>query len=187
MRFTRTAAGVAEIATAVAAVLMMAGCRPGPLSAPGTGATASKPVSLSSEAATGSLETTRKQLEGVWDLVALESLPPAGGTTRVPVKASGSLTYDQFGNLTIIAQSDDAAAPVAAREVKAMTFKGRAVIDTVSSELKLMNVTGNVDPNEVLAPERRRRYAFEGDTLKLSSFDDKGQVTAISTWRRRPQ
>ena len=50
-----------------------------------------------------------------------------------------------------------------------------------------MSLTGNVDPNEVLSPERRRRYAFEGDRLTLSSFDAKGQVTAISTWRRRPQ
>jgi hypothetical protein len=68
-----------------------------------------------------------------------------------------------------------------------MSFKGRAVIDTVNSELKLMNLTGNVDPNEVLSPDRRRRYAFEGDVLRLSSFDDKGQVTAVATWRRRPQ
>jgi hypothetical protein len=68
-----------------------------------------------------------------------------------------------------------------------LTFKGRAVIDVVNNELKLMDLTGNVDPNEVLAPERRRRYVFEGDLLRLSSFDDKGLVTAISTWRRRPQ
>jgi hypothetical protein len=186
MRFTPVAVGVAK-AAAIAAVVLTAACRPGPLSAPGTGAAPSKPVSLSSEATTGELETARKRLEGVWDLVTLESVPPTGGTTRVPVKASGSLTYDQFGNLTIIAQSDDPAAPVAAREVKTMAFKGRAVIDTVSSELKLMNLTGNVDPNEVLSPDRRRRYAFEGDVLRLSSFDDKGQVTAVATWRRRPQ
>jgi hypothetical protein len=164
--------------------MMTAGCTPGPLSTPGTAA-ASNPVALGSEAATGALESTRKQLEGSWTLVALESLPASGGSTRVPIKASGSLTYDQFGNLAMIAESDDPSAPVAAREVKSMTFKGRAVIDTVNSELRLMSLTGNVDPNEVLAPDRRRRYAFEGDVLKLSSFDDKGQVTAISTWRRQ--
>ena len=59
-----------------------------------------------------------------------------------------------------------------------MSFKGRAVIDVVNHELKLMDVTGNVNPDEVLAPERRRRYAFENDLLKLSSFDERGTVTA---------
>jgi hypothetical protein len=185
MRFAPSATGIA-IATTVAVLSLTAACRPGPLSAPGTGAPIGGSVPLGTSAsATGALETTRKQLEGEWDLVALESLPASGGSTRVPIKASGTLTYDQFGNLTIIAESNDPAAPVAAREVKSMTFKGRAVIDTVSSELKLMNLTGNVDPNEVLAPDRRRRYAFEGDVLRLSSFDEKDQVTAISTWRRR--
>jgi len=51
--------------------------------------------------------------------------------------------------------------------------------------LKLMDVTGNVNPDEVLSPERRRRYEVDADTLKLSSFDERGQVTAISSWRRR--
>jgi hypothetical protein len=91
MRFTPVAVGVAK-AAAIAAVVLTSACRPGPLSAPGTGAAPSKPISLGSEATTGALETARKQLEGVWDLVALESVPPSGGSTRVPVKASGSLT-----------------------------------------------------------------------------------------------
>ena len=142
------------------------------------------PVPLGSESASGSLETTRQQLMGVWELVDLKNAPPQGGSP-VSVKATGTLTYDQFGNLTIDARSTDPAAPVAAREVPRVSFKGRAVIDTVARELKLMDVTGNVNPDEVLAPERRRRYAFEGDLLTLSSFDDRGDVTAIATLRRQ--
>ena len=126
----------------------------------------------------------RRQLEGTWELVALESVPPGGGT-RVPLTATGTLTYDGFGNLTIDAHTTDPAAPVAAREANMLSFKGRAVIDAVNSELKLMDLTGNVDPNEVLAPERRRRYAFEADNLRLSSFDERGEITAVSTWHRR--
>jgi hypothetical protein len=105
----------------------------------------------------------------------------------VPVKATGTLVYDEYGNLTIDAQTNDPAAPVAAREVNVLSFKGRAVVDAVNSELKLMNLTGNVDPNEVLSPEFRRRFAFEADTLRLSSFDAQGRVMAISTWRRRKE
>jgi hypothetical protein len=126
----------------------------------------------------------RQQLSGTWELVALESIPPGGGA-RAPIDASGTLTYDEFGNLTISARTKDPDAPVAALEKSSLSFKGRAVIDTVNQELKLMDLTGNVDPNEVLAPERRRRYVFEGDKLKLSSFDARGEVTAISTWQRK--
>jgi hypothetical protein len=110
---------------------------------------------------------------------------PPGGGARAAVTAKGTLTYDEFGNLTIIAQTTDPKAPVAAREVSTVSFKGRAVVDLPRSELKLMAMTGNVDPNEVLSPDRRRRYEFEADVLKLSSFDAQGNVTAISTWRRR--
>ena len=104
---------------------------------------------------------------------------------RVPIQATGTLTYDEYGNLTIDAKTTDPAAPIAARERPYLSFKGRAVIDPVKSELRLMNLTGNVDPNEVLSPERRRRYTVGLDELTLSTLDDQGRVTAISTWRRQ--
>jgi hypothetical protein len=108
----------------------------------------------------------------------------AAGGARVPIAATGTLVYDEFANLTLDARSTDPAAPVAARERKLLTFKGRAVIDAAKGELKLMDLTGNADPSEVLAPERRRKYAFEGELLKLSSIGERDEVTAISTWRR---
>lgn len=148
----------------------------------------SSPVLLNGDDATGGVESTRRQLTGTWDLVALESAPQGDASKpRVPVKAQGTLIYDEFGNLTMNARSTDPAAPIAAREVSAMSFKGRAVIDVPHKELKLMNLTGNVDPNEVLAPERRRKYEVTMDTLTLSSYDERGEVTAVSTWKRRPQ
>jgi hypothetical protein len=165
------------------AVVTTAACAPGPLTPPRTGRPMNNPVPLGSDAPGGSLETTRQQLMGTWELVELKNAPPKGGAP-VAVKATGTLTYDQYGNLTIDARTSDPAAPVAAREVPRVSFKGRAVIDVVNRELKLMDVTGNVNPDEVLAPERRRRYAFEGDLLTLSSFDGRGEVTAVATWRR---
>jgi len=172
-------AAVAAIVTTIAA------CSPGPLSAPHVADPMSKPVALSSEAGSNALESARRQLTGTWDLVTLES-SPQGDDARVPVTASGTLTYDDYGNLTIIAQSTDPAAPVAAREAKNLSFKGRAVVDLPNKELKLMDLTGNVDPNEVLAPERRRKYEIADDLLTLSSFNEQGQVTAVAVWRRRP-
>jgi hypothetical protein len=134
---------------------------------------------------TGSLEAVRRQLQGTWTLVSLEATPAAGGALA-PVKARGTLVYDDYGNLTIDANTSDPAAPAAARHGGLMSFKGRAVIDTAKSELKLMDLTGNVDPNAVLSPERRRRYAFSGETLTLSSIDAAGNVTSTAQWRKEP-
>jgi len=157
---------------------------PGPLGSPVNAGSSNGPARARADAEPGALEAARRQLFGTWDLVSLESVPPGGGA-RATVTAKGTLIYDEFGNLTIIAETTDPDAPVAAREVRAVSFKGRAVLDVPHNELKLMAMTGNVDPNEVLSPERRRRYEFEAGLLKLSSFDAQGTVTAVAMWRRR--
>jgi hypothetical protein len=173
---------------AVAVVAAAAGGCSRPMTPVTVGSPMNTPVLVNGDDTTGGVESTRRQLTGTWDLVALESVPQGDASKpRVPVKAQGTLIYDEFGNLEMNARTTDSSAPIAAREVSAMSFKGRAVIDAPHSELKLMNLTGNVDPNEVLAPERRRRYAVTLDTLTLSSYDERGQVTAISTWKRRKE
>jgi hypothetical protein len=144
-----------------------------------------RPVPLGSDSSSGTLEAERRQLEGTWDLARLE-VAPTPDAPRVPVQASGTLVYDEYGNLTIDAHTTDPAAPVAAREANLLAFKGRAVLDVAKHELKLMDLTGNVNPDEVLSPERRRRYEINQGTMTLSSFDDRGRVTAVATWRRRP-
>jgi hypothetical protein len=167
---------VAGLVVAVAALLMSAGCAKAPRE---------RPVQMGDvNTGPGSLEAARRQLEGTWELVSL-AVVPAGGGAPVPLAARGTLTYDQYGNLTIDAHTDDTNAPQAARSAGVLSFKGRAVIDADKSELKLMDVTGSVDPKTVIAPERRRRYAFEGDLLKMSSLDANGQIAATATWRRR--
>lgn len=174
-------------AVAAAVAVLAAACSPGPISRPGTAAPMNNPIPLGSDPGSGALESARRQLTGTWDLVALEAVPEESDSSkREPIDASGTLTYDEYGNLTIDAHTTDPDAPRAARQASILTFKGRAVIDVPKSELKLMDLTGNVDPNEVLTPERRRKYEINGEVLKLSSFDDRGRVTAISTWRRRP-
>jgi hypothetical protein len=184
----RRSAILSGYAVAGAVAMLAAACSPGPLSRPGTAAPMNNPIPLGSDAGSGVLESARRQLTGTWDLVALEAAPEEGNSDkRETIDASGTLTYDEYGNLTIDAHTTDPDAPRAARQANILTFKGRAVIDVAKSELKLMDLTGNVDPDEVLAPERRRKYEIAGEMLKLSSFDERGRVTAISTWRRRQQ
>ncbi len=131
-----------------------------------------------------SLESVRRQLLGTWELVTLE-LAPKPGAARVPVAAAGVLTYDEYANLTIDAKTTDPAAPVAAREVNLLSFKGRAAIDPVKKELRLMNLTGNANPDEVLLPNQRRLFEVTDETLKLSTVDEKGEISAVTNWKRR--
>src|SRR3954470_9929602 len=170
---------------AVGALVMAAGCTPGPLSSPRGAVPTTSPVGIGSDPSSATVEAARRQLEGTWTLVSLEAVPESGGQ-RAPITASGTLVYDAFGNLTIDAHTTDPDAPVAMREVSIVSFQGRAVVDVPHSELQMMALTGNVDPNEALSPERRRRYAFEGDHLKLTSFDASGTIASISVWVRRP-
>src|SRR5262245_49897034 len=178
-------------ATLAAAAVTAIACTPGPMSKPpspaGSGGPMNKPVALGGDAGSGAVENVRQQLMGTWELTGLEMVPPKGGA-RVPVKATGSMVYDQFGNLEISARTNDPAAPVAAREVDRLSFKGRAVIDVVNKELKLMDLKGNANPDEIISPDLRRKYEFgTSETLKLSAFDASGTVTAITSWHRVKQ
>ena len=175
---------IAVVGFIVAAAAMAADCAPGPMTKPTVGRPMNKPVELNASDTSGSLEAGRRQLQGTWTLVSLE-YAPTSVSPRLPIVAKGTLTYDEYGNLTIDAHTDDPNAPPAAREKNMLSFRGRAVIDTVKSELKMMDLKGNADPNEVLMPEYRRHYEIKDNTLTLSSFDDKGNITIVSVWRRQ--
>ena len=162
---------------------LTAGCTQAPLTRPTVAAPMNQPVALGSTPTEGELASARQELQGTWELVALQLKQDTGAFA--PVRATGTLTYDAFGNLTIEARTTDPLAPVAAREVDRVAFKGRAVLDLTRGELKLMDFSGNADPNEVLAIERRRRFKIDGDALTLSSLDEKNEITAVATWHRR--
>ena len=132
----------------------------------------------------GSVEAVQRQLEGTWDLVTL-AVMPVRGAALAPVAAQGTLTYDKNGKLSIDAKTSDSYAPEAAQSGGVIAFEGKAVIDAAKSELQLTEMGDKVDPKAALSPERRRRYAFEGDLLRLSAMDSAGRVTTTSTWRRR--
>ena len=136
----------------------------------------------------GTLESVRRQLEGQWDLVSLQTVRKPG-TAPVDVKAKAVLTYDAYGNMTLKGRMDDqnyrdpAAAPF-------LDFSGRAVIDVPRSQLRLLDVNANVEVAQENLPaetsfDRVRKYAFEGDLLKLSTIDGQGNVTATATWKKR--
>ena len=151
---------IGMIAT-VAVVLVGTGCASAPSQLP------AQTGDVSSGA--GPTDAVRRQLEGTWDLISL-SVMPARGAALAPVAAQGTLTYDKDGNLAIDARTNDSYAPEAAKSGGVLEFKGKAVIDATKGELLLTDSASTVNPKAVPPPERRRRYSFEGDQLRLSSF-----------------
>jgi hypothetical protein len=133
---------------------------------------------------TGSLEDTRKQLEGTWNLASAEVVSAAGA--RRTVKASAVMTYDGFGNFSIKGAFEDPA--ISADQAAVLNFTGRAVIDVQKKELRLLDLQqSEADfsrmPAEMSAA-RSRAYEFGLNQVTMTVKNAKGQVTAVNTWRR---
>jgi hypothetical protein len=134
------------------------------------------------DAGAGSLEATRKALEGSWTLVTLEVVDAKGG--HHPVKATGRLTYDAFGTMTIRGVIDDPNA----KDSIVLDYDGRIVIDTVRSQFHAQELESDrpADPDKIapIAPDKVRRYELSGDSFVVTYLDASGKPTAVARWRR---
>ncbi len=128
-----------------------------------------------------SIESVRRQLQGRWTLVAFQAISEAGQATDV--KASGELSYDEYGNLTVRGARTDMPAGDPANVLR---YSGRAVIDATNRRLVLQAVEGRGSQPLPTAvdPANARYYEFDGDTLKLTVKDAAGRPTAVITWKR---
>jgi hypothetical protein len=105
----------------------------------------------------GSLEAARRELQGSWSLVSLEAVDASGA--RHPVKASGVLSYDEYGNLKTIGTIDDPRLQSAIP----LDLTGRIVLDPAKRVVYPADVTSAepVDPKR-LAPvglDKVRQYS----------------------------
>jgi hypothetical protein len=134
----------------------------------------------------GTLDSVRHQLQGTWTLSSLEVYPANGKAT--PLKASGTLTYDEFGNLAVkAALAESATVEGVALKPTALTYSGRAVIDVANRKMMLTDIEGDVPANKVspaLASDRARYYEFAGDELRISLKDPQGRTTALLVWKK---
>jgi len=145
-----------------------------------------RPVKMGDvETGSGTLESTRRQLEGTWDLVSFETYPAPG--KKVTQQATAVLTYDAYGNMEINGrlvqpgQAAGAASPL-------LSYKGRVVVDVERRELRVIAQGG--DEKQLPAEASTglvRRYAVNGSDLTLSMIDAKGTTTATATWKKRAQ
>jgi len=133
----------------------------------------------------GSVESTRRQLTGTWELVEALVYDASGKSTVR--KATGRLTYDEYGNLSIGAKLEDTD-QVATSVSGLFAYSGRAVIDPPKSRLVLMDLKSRLESGAAVPEEgsadKVRFYVLEGDTLTLTVKDAAGATTARTTWRK---
>ena len=135
----------------------------------------------------GSLEATRRQLEGTWTLTQFEVADATG--RLVPVRAKAQLTYDAYGNLSIRGVLEE---PLPGQktvtDAPALAYTGKAIIDTARKEMVLTGTSATVEPDpsllEKIGPEMRRRYEFGDGTLTISVINASGGATSRATFRK---
>jgi hypothetical protein len=143
------------------------------------------------ETGPGTLAAARKYLEGRWGLISFEVHPP--GEPPIQLKGSGSLKYDQSGNLDVQIRVDEGTAHALEAAgvpiVKGiLSTSGRTVIDLQHHTLTyiLDGQPAFGAPSGPLALNRPRHWRVEGDVLTLTTKDDRGQPLSIGRWKKTP-
>lgn len=157
-----------------------------------TGAPRQRPVKGADvNAGPESLTAARKFLEGRWTLESFEVFPP--GKAPIVLKGSGTLNYDEFGNLRIEIRADEKSADLlraAGIETRDGTISsdGRTVVDLQNRTLSYVlpgQQVGAPAPGP-LSPSRLRHWEVKGDLLFLSTWDENNKPLSTGRWRRMP-
>ena len=134
-----------------------------------------------------SLAAARKYPEGRWTLQSLAVYPP--GKPVVAVKGQGTLSYDDFSNLSMelrtdVATSDQLRAAGIEIQDGTISTTGRTAVDMQNRTLTYViagQPAGNTGP---LALSRPRHWQVDGNVLTLTTKDDAGKPVSISKWRK---
>jgi hypothetical protein len=132
----------------------------------------------------------RQYLEGRWTLVSFALYPP--NASPIQVKGSGTLVYDDFSNLTMDLSVDAASAALMQKagiplEKGRFSSSGRTIVDMQGRSLTYVldgqaAVGGQAGP---LAMSRPRYWERDGNTLTLTTKDDKAQPLSVGTWQKQ--
>lgn len=156
------------------ALMPLAGCESAPRA---------RPVKMGPvEGGADTVENIRRQLKGTWDLVSLELISANG--TKTPVQATGRLTYDDYGNMTM--KGNIAGGQTIDPSVLNLT--GQVAIDPTAQSFRFTQIqAGSADERRVdpqIDATKVRYYEFQGNTLKTTLKDAKGATTAVAAWKR---
>ena len=142
------------------------------------------------ETGAGTSTAARKFLEGRWALESFE-IRPAGGGAPVPLKGSGVLNYDDFGNMRMEIRADQAAADMlraAGVNIRdgIISTDGRTAIDMQNKTLTYFLEGQPATGQGPLAMNRPRHWEVTADQLTLTTRDDSGAPMSVSRWKRSP-
>jgi hypothetical protein len=140
------------------------------------------------DAGAGTLTAARKYLEGRWTLESFEVFPP--GKPPIALKGSGTLNYDQFGNLRIEIRAEEKTADLlraAGIDIRdnMISTDGRTVVDMQNRTLTYV-VPGQTPSTGPLALSRPRHWQVEGNELTLTTEDESGKPLSVGRWKRMP-
>jgi hypothetical protein len=149
-----------------------------------------RPVAMGSvDTGSGSLAAARKYLEGRWTLLSFEVRPP--GQSPIALKGSGTLQYDEYGNLQMDVRADQATVALLERAGVSTTngvvsTTGRTVLDLQAKTLTYQ-LEGQPPPAAATGPlalSRPRHWQIAGNVLTLTTLGDDGRPLAVGRWMK---
>ena len=141
------------------------------------------------ETGPGTVQGARKFLEGRWALESFEIRSADG--KQMPLKGSGVLNYDDFGNLRMEIRADQASSDVlraAGVNIRdgVISTDGRTAIDLQNKTLTYFLEGQPATGSGPLAMNRPRHWEVTADQLTLTTRDDSGAPISVSRWKRTP-
>ena len=135
----------------------------------------------------GTVQGARKFLEGRWALESFEIRSADG--KQVPLKGSGVLNYDDFGNLRMEIRADQASSDVlraAGVNIRdgVISTDGRTAIDLQNKTLTYFLEGQPATGTGPLAMNRPRHWEVTQNQLTLTTRDDSGAPISVSKWKR---
>ncbi|HEY1913641.1 MAG TPA: hypothetical protein VGG73_22120 [Vicinamibacterales bacterium] len=139
------------------------------------------------ETGVGTVNQARKYLEGRWTLESFEFYPP--GKPPVTLKGQGTLSYDDFSNLSMeirtdVATSDTLRAAGIDVQNGIISTSGRTAVDMQNHTLTYTLEGQPASGTGPLATSRPRYWQVDGNLLTLTTKDDAGKPTSVGKWRK---
>jgi hypothetical protein len=136
----------------------------------------------------GTIEYERRRLEGTWSLDKFEVLDSAGSATAV--RAQATLTYDEYGNLTVRGKLLEPIPGEKSIEHPLLEYAGPIVLDPTRQQFRLGSVKtagAPLDPGleSKIDPQFVRKYELSDTTLRISFLSPSGATTAIASFTRK--
>lgn len=133
------------------------------------------------------LTAARQYLEGRWNLESFQVYPP--GQPPVTLVGSGTLVYDDFGNLRMEIRADEKSADAlraAGIDIRdgLISTNGRTAIDLQNRTLTYVLEGQAPLIRGPLGMHRPRHWVVEGNTLTLTTRDDAGQPLSVGRWTK---